>query len=148
MKLRVLKKGSKLIVCCMNGSVLDATEEILKNSLTGFNKPHLCKGTAGAWDTECADMSELSGETLAYIDDTNKLVVVNNKTFESVLKKDIRYISVSEYAELHGKCRASIKNMCPRIEGAYQTSSGWLIPADAPYPKRKKREVKKADTQT
>ena len=87
-------------------------------------------------------MDDAAGITLAFVDDANKLVILSDNLFSP--EKQIVYISATEYAEMHGKSRPSIKNMCAagRIPGAYKTSSGWLIPKDAPYPERKPRSLK------
>lgn len=139
MKLRLLKQNGKLFIYCLNGTIMAVDDDALIKLLTSFDKPHLFKGTDGVWNKHFADMSEVVGETLAYVDDTKKLVVLNNNVFSGVLKETKQYVSVTEYAKMHGKCRASVKNMCKegRIEGIYKTSSGWLIPSDAPYPPRK-----------
>ena len=144
MKVKLVKRGGKLFIYCPNGSILIPKDADLIKLLTSFKKPHIFKGEDGIWNTVASDINNAPGETLAYIDNTNKLIVIDEKVFESVIKKDVQYISASEYADLKGKSRPSIKNMCAagRIPGAYKTSSGWLIPADAPYPERKKRETK------
>ncbi|MBQ7969069.1 MAG: DNA-binding protein [Clostridia bacterium] len=45
---------------------------------------------------------------------------------------------------MHGKSRPMVKKLCQndRIKGAIKHSTGWLIPKNAPYPKRKTRECK------
>ena len=141
MILRLLKQNGKLVIYCLNGTIMTADDNALIQLLTSFDKPHSFKGTEGVWNKHFADMSDAVGETLAYVDDTKKLIILNNNVFSGVLKETTRYVSVTEYAKLHGKCRASIKKMCGygRIEGAYKASSGWLIPYNAPYPERKKR---------
>jgi len=145
MKVKLVRRGGKLFIYCSNGSILIPKEADLIRLLTSFKKPNTFKGEDGIWNAVESDINNAPGETLAYIDKTNKLIVVDEKVFESIIKKEVQYISASEYADLKGKSRPSIKNMCAagRIAGAYKTSSGWLIPADAPYPERKKREVKK-----
>lgn len=148
MKLRLLKHDKKIYMLCQNGSILIPSERDMIQLLTSFSRPHSFKGNDGYWNKAAANMENAEGETLAYIDDANKLVVLNEKTFSAFAKQEQKYISATEYAELHGKSRPSVKNMCAagRIPGAYKTSSGWLIPADAPYPKdgRAGRVVKKA----
>lgn len=136
MKLRLVRRYKAFHIYCSNGSILNPTEEDLKNLLTCFKKPNIFKGDAGFWRNQIANMEDAPGETLAYIDDTNKLVILDEKIFLNILKDDKKYISASEYAEKHGKSRATIKKMCltERINGAYKTSSGWLIPENAPYP--------------
>ena len=144
MKVKLVKRGGKLIIYCANGSILKPNDSDLINLLTSFKKPHIFKGEDGIWNTLTSDINNTPGEMLAYIDDTNKLIVIDDSVFKRIIRKDTQYISASEYADLKGKSRPSIKNMCAagRIPGAYKTSSGWLIPADAPYPERKKRETK------
>ena len=130
-----------VVILCPNGSILKADKENLRKLLTEFKRAHNFKGTE-FWNTTYAQMEDVPGMTLAFVDDANKLVILSDKLFAP--EKQIVYISATEYAELHGKCRATIKNLCKaeRIDGAYQTTAGWLIPKDAPYPERKKRESK------
>ena len=122
--------------------MLKADKDALNRLLTDFKKAKTFKGSDGYWNTEILSMEEAAGITLAFVDDANKLVILSDKLFAP--EKQIAYISATEYAELHEKSRPSVKNMCAagRIPGAYKTSSGWLIPKDAPYPERKKRESK------
>lgn len=142
MKLRVITQRRELFVLCPNGSILKATQEVLERLLRDFKRPQSFKGDYGYWSKENATMEAVYGETVAFVDDSFKLIILSDKLYSS--KKEVIYISATEYAELHGKSRPSIKNMCAegRIEGAYKTSSGWLIPKDAPYPERKARSVK------
>ncbi len=141
MKLRVIQETNRVVILCPNGSILKADKENLNKLLTDFKKTQTFKG-AEYWNTTYAQMDDVPGMTLAFVDDANKLVILSDKLFAP--EKQIVYISATEYAELHEKSRPSVKNMCAagRIPGAYKTSSGWLIPKDAPYPERKKRESK------
>ncbi len=141
MKLRLIENRRKRLLLCPNGSIMEVDEDLLSRLLTEFNRPSSFKGNSGYWNIENASIEDVYGETLAFVDDANKLVIISNKLFN--VEKRINYISATQYAELHGKSRPSVKNMCAagRIEGAYKTSSGWLIPADAPYPKRKSKNM-------
>ena len=147
MKLRLLKNKNNIYIYCSNGSIMKPRDEDLVRLLTTFNKPNQFKGDAGYWNISMATMEDAVGETLAYIDDACKLIVLSEQAFACVLKQDEKYVSVSEYAAAHDKCRATIKNLCVagKLPGAYKTSSGWLIPENAPYPKdgRAGRVVKK-----
>ena len=136
MKLRLLKASNTLYMYCQNGSILIPTSHDLIRLLTSFSKPHTFKGEYSYWNTTLSNMEDASGETLAYIDDANKLIVLNEKTFSKIVQKEEAYVSVSEYAVMYDKCRATVKNLCVagKLPGAYKTSSGWLIPKDAPYP--------------
>ena len=139
MKLRLIEQRKERFLLCPNGSILEVDKEVLNRLLTDFKKAKTFKGSYGYWNKENAQMEDVFGETLAFVDDANKLVIISDKLFTP--EAPIIYISATEYAELHGKSRPSIKNMCAegRIPGAYITSSGWLIPKDAPYPARKTR---------
>ena len=142
MKLRVVELGKEKLIFCPNGSVLKADKDVLNRLLTDFKKAKNFKGSDGFWNGENAAMEDAAGITLAFVDDANKLVILSEKLFSP--EKEIVYVSATEYADMHDKCRATIKKLCKdgRIDGAYQTSAGWLIPKDAPYPDRKPRDVK------
>lgn len=142
MKLRVIEYKKGRFVLCTNGSILKADKDVLNRLLTDFKKAKSFRGNDGYWNREVPSMEEAAGITLAFVDDANKLVILSDKLFAP--EKQITYVSATEYAEMHSKCRATIKNLCSagRIPGAYKTSSGWLIPDDAPYPERKTRETK------
>lgn len=142
MKLRLVERGKKRVLLCPNGSVMEVDKDVLNRLLTDFKKAKNFRGSYGFWNAESPSMEEAAGITLAFVDDANKLVILSDKLFAP--EKQIVYVSATEYAEMHGKCRATIKNLCvaSRIPGAYKTSSGWLIPKDAPYPERKAREAK------
>ena len=141
MKLRViLDKGEKFILC-PNGSKIKMNREVLFSLLKNFNKPSSFKGEDGFWKSFIANMEDVPGKTIAYVDDTYNLVTLSTTLYEDLVEK---YISATDYAEMHGKSRALIKRLCSegRIEGVYKTSSGWFIPELAPYPERKPRESK------
>lgn len=142
MKLRVIEHKKERFILCPNGSILKVNKDVLDRLLTDFKKAKTFKGNDGYWNTEIRAMEEAAGITLAFVDDANKLIILSDKLFTP--EKQIVYVSATEYAEMHGKCRATIKKLCKegRIPGAYKTSSGWLIPKDAPYPDRKERETK------
>ena len=142
MKLRVIQQEREILILCPNGSCIKADKEVRGRLLTDFKTAKLFKGQDGYWNKKDAQMEDVPGIKLAFVDDANKLVILSDKLFSS--DKQIVYISATEYAELHNKSRPSVKNMCAagRIPGAYKTSSGWLIPKDAPYPERKIRELK------
>ena len=144
MKLKlVIDKGTKILYC-PNGSILTVDDQVLSRLLTEFNAPTKFKGTDGCWNYINSNMADAPGKTLAIVDDHLNLIVYSHKAFEEI-GQPADYISPSEYAELHGKSHSLIKRLCEegRITGAKKIRSCWLIPKDAPYPERKKREVKK-----
>lgn len=146
MKLRLIVYRKEKILLCPNGSMMKVDNEILCRLLTEFNKPNNFKGDLGYWNKTIAGMEDVSGKTLLYVDDTLKLIVFDHTIFASVVSSN-KYISATEYAEKYGKQVSIIKRICSngRIEGAYKTSAGWMIPENAPYPERKPREVKKKE---
>ncbi len=142
MKLRVIEQAKEIIILCPNGSYMEADKASLGKLLTSFKRPNSFKGQGGFWNKETSCMDDVPGITLAFVDDANKLVIISDKLFAP--EKQIIYISATEYAEIHGKCRATIKNLCKegKILGAYKNSSGWQIPKDAPYPVGNNKETK------
>jgi len=144
MKLRLIKHNGTMKILCPNGSIMNATNEVLYRLMTSFKSVTAFKGQDGFWSAVNADMNEYPGTTLAMVDEKGFLVVFDEAVFKGVLINS-EFISATEFADKHEKCRATVKRMCSegRIKGAYKTSSGWLIPKDAQYPSRKKREVQK-----
>ena len=142
LNLRVIKSKKNILLLCPNGSIAKVDSNILARLLTDFINPNSFKGKYGTWNSLFADMEKYPGETLAFVE-RERLVIKDNKLFAS-LKTETEYISVSEYAEMHGKSRPMVKKLCldGRIEGIKKHSTGWLIPKNAPYPARKPRECK------
>lgn len=147
MKLRLVEIKKEYFLLCQNGSILRADETVLSRLLHNFNRPNMFKGSDGYWNNTVSDMEDAPGKTLAFVDDTYRLIILNTGVYSYVNKTETVYVSAIEYAEAHGKSWSSVKNMCAagRLEGAYKISSGWLIPKDAPWPERKTREVKKKE---
>ena len=146
MKLRIIEDRKRKLILCPNGSIMKADKETLAKLLTNFKKLKSFKGEEGYWNGETADMEQVYGVTLAYVDEMNRLVILSDKLFE--IEKPVVYVTATEYAELHGKGCAIVKRLCAdgRIEGAIKKSNGWLIPEDAPYPERKVRETKSVNS--
>ena len=144
MILRVISVKKEIKVCCSNGSVLTADENVLRKILTGFDKANNIKGNDGYWDVSCTNMKDVQGQTLAYVEDDFTLVVSDKNLFKSIVTPS-EFITVSEFAEKFNKKDAIVRRMCTegRIPGIEKHGETWLIPADAEYPKRKPRTVKK-----
>ena len=144
MKLKLVLLNSEKILYCANGTVMKADDKVLHRLLTEFDHPARFKGKDGFWNILVSEMDHAPGETLAIVDNSNSLVVYSTEAF--LLSKVVEeYVSAKEYASLHQKSHSLIRRHCDkdRIPGAIKNSTGWLIPKDAPYPGRKKREVKK-----
>lgn len=142
MKLRIVIHNREKFILCPNGTKMKVDKKALNKLVVDFKNPTSFKGKDGRWNMLVSDMEDAAGETLAFVDDELILHILNNKLFTSLVSN---YIPTLEYAEKHGKTPDMVKKLCVsgRIEGAYKTSAGWMIPSDAPYPKRKPREVKK-----
>lgn len=144
MILRIISVKKEIKICCSNGSVLTADEDALRKVLTGFEKAGSIKGKDSYWNSSFERMEDVPGTELAYVDDDFKLVVHDQKLFKSIVTP-ARFITVSEFAEKYNKKDAIVRRMCTdgRISGIAKYGETWLIPADAEYPKRKPRTVKK-----
>lgn len=146
MKLRLVLKHGNRLLCCPNGSILNADDTVLQRLLTDFKRPDSFKGKDGSWNATTCEMNDFEGQTLAFVDDKLELVILSPEAFKGFRTPTV-YITASEYADLHKKSHPRIKQLCEegRIEGVQSTRGGWIIPKDAPYPERKPREVKKQD---
>ena len=144
MILRIISVKKEIKVCCSNGSVLAADENVLRKILTGFDKANTIKGNDGYWNVNCTNMKEVQGQTLAFVEDDFTLVVYDKNLFKDIVTP-AKFITVSEFAEKYNKKDAIVRRMCTdgRISGIAKYGETWLIPADAEYPKRKPRTVKK-----
>lgn len=78
------------------------------------------------------------GEILAKVFESGSLIITSPQFLSNLFSPPINYITVAEYAALHGRKEKIITRLCRegRIPGAIQRSYRWLIPADAPYPER------------
>lgn len=145
MKLRVVayksKRKNEKFILCPNGTKLKVDKDVLIRLLCDYKKPSSFKGKDGYWNETVTNMIDASGLTLAEVDDSLVLKIYDHNLF-SLLKTT--FISAAEFAEIHGKSQVSVRKLCTegRIEGAYRTSAGWLVPSDVPYPERKPREIK------
>lgn len=74
---------------------------------------------------------------LFFIDDTDRLIIQDIPFFRDLYDQTVEYLTVDEYAELHGKQRSIIVRICRegRLPGAEKKGKSWLIPKDTPYPK-------------
>lgn len=143
MKLRVVVQNKKeKYILCPNGTKMKVNKDVLLKLLSDFKRPSSFKGKDGYWNDVVSDIEKASGITLADVDDSLTLHIYDNNLFSLLATS---FISAAEYAERQGKSQITIRKLCMdgRIEGAYKTSAGWLVPSDAPYPERKPREGKK-----
>ena len=127
-----------------NGERVPSSYTLLQTLLLDFSQiDQKSWGSDACWNNEyITDMMLYPGETLAFISDTNQLVVCNSAPFRSLLSQNknadtpVRVLSASEYGKKHNKGKEIIKYFCRegRIAGAYKINGYWMIPEDAPYP--------------
>lgn len=138
MKARLIRKNGKMYLLCNDGSIAIADESILKQLFVCFNSVETIKGTDGQWkENNNSDIEKVSGKTLVWVDDNNCLCIKENpftSFFESIV--DNEYITLHEYALLHGKNDNRIKALCRegRISGATKKAGKWFVPKHSPYP--------------
>lgn len=132
-KIFLIKNEYHLCLCNSKPKKLALPE--LRDFLETFNDKNHYPTDDG--DNEYGVLSPANGELLAEVSDGYKLTVISPKLLSAVFRaKEIRYLTVDEYAELVGRGRNIVARMCRngRIPGARQQGSRWLIPEDAPYP--------------
>ena len=129
------------MLLCMNGTIQEGSMPVLTDFLLNFMGAARFTGTGedGCWSDSYGDMALYPGDTIAYITDAYNLVIMDFSIFAPLLTetyKENSYISLGEYAALHGRSREMIKDFCQkgRIIGAQKKANRWLIPKDAPYP--------------
>lgn len=146
MKGRLIKdKDNNVLFLCTNGTYVRANYRLMESLLYDFRSiEEFYWKHEGFWSKgEHMDITLVEGETLAYISDSDQLVIINSEPFRILTKgyqKELgidKYISVTAFANKYKKSREIVKVLCRegRIPGATKDSSGtWQIPADAPYP--------------
>lgn len=137
MKARLIRQKGKLYLLLPDGTVALATEGILKQLFVSFNDVSLLSGKDGRWDADCLKMEDVKGKELAWVEENNILCIRENP-FTSIIQTivDDEYVTLHEYAEMHGKNDNRIKALCRegRISGAQKKAGKWFIPKHAPYP--------------
>ena len=155
MQARLLQNANGLWLLFSNGLMVVPSKNDLKNLFFSFKMfKSLQKSTTTAkptqkWNDECPEMSAYPGKTLAYIGDTQHLVIVDPQPFEVLLNGTDRligdYLSVAKYAQIYNKSPEQVKVFCRtgRIPGAIKLNRDWIIPYDAPYPLDQRFSIEK-----
>lgn len=136
MKARLLYNQdiTQLLLC--TGKIKTVSGEEARSFLLNFDDPEHYAGDS-KWDYENLTMDSYRGTTIAFVDDNGHLQVEDAERFRKLLShKETVYLTVPEFAALHGKQSAIIRRFClqGRLNGAIQKGNGWLIPEDCPYP--------------
>lgn len=137
MKARLLIYEDNLILIKQNG---DSTLESLisaREFLLNFTdeKYYPGRGTPFYYGPP---MEEYRGETIAFVNDAGELVIQDAARYKDIIVKgESDFLSVSEYAEIHGKSVAMVRRLCQngRIDGAVLRGKYYWIPSNAQYPK-------------
>ena len=133
---RLFKKGDEVIVAYEAGDIVSLDEAGVKDFF--LNADTLVRKNAIKHPTlKILNMTQSTGQTLAYVDDQYNLVITDLPYYRRIMAKPIEYLTAEEYGELHGKKRGIIMRLCRdrRLLGAIKKGEMWLIPKDTPYPK-------------
>lgn len=112
---------------------MDMIESFYMRQESFIKRPILRNGPDGRWeDTEgvlvCAEMDE-KGDILMH----------NSAPYAALFRKlsqPVKYLSVSEYAEKHGRTTMMVRKAISnnRIPGVVSIGGVYIIPEDTPYP--------------
>lgn len=142
MKARLLTQGNLYYVLYHeNGFYYPGNEKVLSLLLRQFKDlEELLRAETplGSWTSDYSDISLVEGDTAAFVNGANELVIRNYQPFE-VLWKEIQLdltnffnetMTVKEYAAAVGKKESQIIHLLQanRIPGARQLGRVWIIP--------------------
>lgn len=137
MKARLVSYYRKLYLLCSDGTMEEADNEVLRKLFVGYGAVEHFRGKDGRWDAKTKFMEDYPGRTIAWVDDDNKLIIIENvfiPLVQSVVEED--YVTVQEYAAEHNTCESRVKVLCRdnRLPGAMKKAGRWHIPRLAPIP--------------
>lgn len=134
MKARIVKNNELIQLLLSNGDIRSLTIRDAKEFLA------VCLGEKflkNDYWPHSITMEEWSGETLAIVTDDNTLEIYD-KAFISEIFEDtlIEYISLNEFAAIHGKNPIYTRKLCQdgKIKGAKKIEKQWIVPENAEYP--------------
>ena len=147
MKARLVKYGENVDLLCSDGTIIHTQNSLRRKFFLHFDETEIFTGTE-KWAGKFLDMTDYPGETLAYVSDDKKLVVVDPAMLREALKTEDStagfrgMLTTIEYAQKHNKSKEMIKAFCNdgRIIGAKKVGRQWFIPEDAPYPIEEKSQ--------
>ena len=136
MLVRLFKANEEIILVFGTGNVLTLDESGIRDFFLNADR-YLEDNLNTSLNIPILGRSLNIGDTLAYIDNERKLVIVDLPFFKSIMSKPVELLTAEEYAELHGKKRPIILRYLRerRLPGAIKKGEVWLIPKDCPYPK-------------
>ena len=135
MKTTLYKISETYYLQKQNGELMRIARNSARHFLTNFSDAEYCESS----DLAPAVMKDYDGDIIAELVEGNYLLVKNARLFRELIENsEVTFVSVKQYAQLHGKGAAMIRRYCQnnKIEGAISTPGGYLIPEDAPYPRK------------
>ena len=135
----LLNQGMMQLLLC-TGKIITVSDAEARNFLLNFDDSAYYSGSS-TWDYENLSMESYRGTTIAFVDENGHLQIEDAEQFRKLLmRKEINYLTVPEFAARHGKQPAIIRRFCSqgRLTGAFQKGSTWLIPEECPYPEFEK----------
>ena len=129
MKVRLVALENDYILLAIDGTHLTLTEAEVKGFIFNYKEyiPHVHRQSK---------IEKYEGETLAYINNEDNLVIASLEFLRKFFADSIPYISVAEFAAKYGKKTGIVSRLCvqKRIPGAIKKGRDWHIPAYAAYP--------------
>lgn len=136
-KARLLYHKDSIVLLTHNGEIRRVTASGAREFLLNFSDPGYYSGE-GTWDYSGVSIETYPGETIACVNDQGLLIAKDAPLFKKVITDGAAdFLSVAEYALLHGKSFAMVRRMCQqeRIPGAFKKGNVYLIPSSARYPR-------------
>lgn len=139
---------------CFDGTKKQLAQKDLISFFNNFrDDEYLSHGEDGHWDGDAMDMTDIEGETVAYVVDTprepgrQQLVIIDPTPFVEAFQPEpdapVEMIPITEYAAMYGVSREIIKVYCRegRLLGATKVGTNWVVPRDAIYPTDQRRRI-------
>lgn len=137
MKARLIKHQGSYTLLTSNGDITRVSHIDARDFLLNFSNDKYYSGN-GFWDHDGVTMENYRGTTVAIVDDAGDLIIKDALLFKDIIIKGSNdFMTVPEFAELHGKSHAWVRRLCQqdRIPGAILIGNTYIIPSNASFPK-------------
>lgn len=124
MKVQLIKVEDTIYLQYASGTTIKMSREEAHNFLM-YPENFLDDNKMNPINDNTTVLSENDPAVLFYIDDTNRLIIQDILFFRNLCNQSVEYLTVDEYAELHGKKRSIIVRICRegRLPGAKRRGS-------------------------
>jgi len=132
---RLIHTHEELQLLLSTGEIRILTIDKAKEFLLNFDRNDYYSGT-GNWDYDIS-IEDYKGDTIAFVDNEHVLRVPRAEKYREIMEQnESEFLTVVEYAALHGKQPAIVRRLCQngRIVGAILKGKTWLIPKTSLYP--------------